>query len=387
MMDITSDNFVLLRTVYQGDNFGSSLQAFALKRYVEEQFGMSCLVIENKEKGLELVKQNITRKTINFIKSFCSPRLFVREWSVYLGKGKSTPKYSDGIIQKFAEYTESQIIPVYLSKKDLKKKAKNIGCKKVITGSDQVWSPVGPSLNYFNFLCFSPKSKNISYAASLGVDKVPYYNYLSFKKKIKRIKYVSVREENAQVLLKKQFHVDATCCLDPVLLVGTEFWKQHMTQRWSENYVFCYFLNCPSVVALEKIRYYQNRGIKVIVLSRMPFAEWDASVEILDDVGPFDFLSYVCNANAVLTDSFHGMAFSIVFSKDFFVFERDYGKSIPQVSRITSLLTMLNIEGRYISDGSTASNPEALNYSTIQSKLEEYRVKSAYFLSEAMKDE
>lgn len=386
-MSTTNDNFVLLRTVYQGDNFGSSLQAFALKQYVIKQFGVECLVIENRETGTALVRQNLNRKIVNLVKSFCSPKLFAGVWSAYFGKRRNTLRYSDGIIQKFAEYTESQIAPVYLSTKDLKEKARSVYCKKVIAGSDQVWNPTGPSLNYFNFLCFSPSSKNISYAASIGADKIPYYNYFSFKRKLKGIKHISVREEDARIMLKNQFNVDATCCLDPVLLVGTEFWKQYRSSQKSENYAFCYFLNHPSIAALDKIQYYQEKGVKVIVLSRIPVNEWNESVEILDNIGPFDFLSYISNANVVLTDSFHGMAFGIVFSKEFFAFERDYGKSIPQASRITSLLKMLNIEGRYIPQGTVANGSKKLDYSAIQSKLEELRIKSAQFLSEAMMDE
>lgn len=383
-----NDDFVLLRTIYQGDNFGSSLQAFALKQYVVKEFGLHCFVIENRETGFALIKQNMKRKIVNFFKSFCSPKLFVGVWSAYLGKKRNTPKYSAGIVEKFADFTKSQIVPVYLSKKEMKEKATNSLCKKVITGSDQVWNPMGPALNYYNFLCFSPRSKNISYAASMGTDKVPYYNYLSFKQKIKGIKHISVREEDARILLKKRFHVEAKCCLDPVLLVGTEFWKQYMSKKQKSKYVFCYFLNRPSAAALEQMRNYQESGMNICILSRILFTEHDDCIEIIDDIGPFDFLVYVNNASAVLTDSFHGMAFSIVFSKEFFVYERDYGKSIPQVSRITSLLSALNIEGRYITQDSFANNQHTvLDYSQIQTRLEELRIESARFLCEAMADE
>lgn len=375
---------MLLKTIFQGDNFGSSLQAYALKNYIQNTFNVDCIVIERKEVGYKAILFSLNNKLVNITKSLLSVRLFVESWTSHLSKGSRSPCFSAKILERFQKFTSEKIAPVYLSLYELKQLANQDDCLLCITGSDQVWNPTGTHINKENFLLFSPKGKNLSYAASIGASQIPYYNELSFRKGVSNIRFLSVREQTGQFLLQRKYGLKAQLCVDPVLLVGRYFWENYIKGSvHTEPYVFAFFLNKPSQEAMEMMKYYEKTGIVVKVLSRDGNNEYYGHSNRIENTDPFSFLTLVKEAYSILTDSFHGMMFSLIFEKDFYIFERNYGKHVSQSSRIESLLNRLSINARYIRKGNMGSSFDKLDYSRITPLLENDRIKSVQFLADA----
>ncbi|MDD3404398.1 MAG: polysaccharide pyruvyl transferase family protein [Hespellia sp.] len=382
--------YVLLNTVYRGDNFGSSLQAYALKKYVEEKFKVDCIIVERNEVGFMKKLCRLETVSVNFFKSFLSPRLFRDTWTSHFRKRCPQNRYSDAIQYNFMVFIEAELSPTYLSGKKMKELARSRSCLRCITGSDQVWNPTGTHLKKDNFLTFSPKSKNISYSASIGADKIPYYNYLPFRRYVSKINYISVREETAGQLLMNNFHISARVCVDPVLLAGKDFWIEKLKSiNMDTPFIIGYFLNKPSENAITEIRRNIANNRSVYVVSKCDFPQYVAGTKQVSDLSPFEFISYICHSECVLTDSFHGMLFSILFNKKFFVYERDYEKSVPQHSRIVSLLNGLNIADRYIRNdvASDTAVLDDIDYSMVNPIIEQMRKQSVSFLCEALRDE
>ncbi len=379
--------YVLLKTVFEGDNFGSSLQAFALKSFIENDLNTKCIVVVRCEKGIRAKILKLKSRAVSFVKCFLNLRLFVNIWSGHFNKNKAD-KYSEDIRKQFKAFTDNCIMPDYLSKKELKSLARRDNCIKCITGSDQVWNPTLAGVNPVNFLRFSPKSKNISYAASIGASEIPYYNYFAFKRNIKNINHISVREQDAKQLLYDNFGIEARVCLDPTLLAGKDFWiaKKENIQA-DKPYTFCYFLNKPSKQAVNMIKNKIAKNERVLVVSKKDFAEYVSGIQTINDVSPLQFVSYVCESECVLTDSFHGMVFSIMHNKPFYVFERDYENYIPQPSRIVTLLKELEISERYIFGDESSTEIGSIDYSKVNRVIEEKRKRSVEFLKELIGNE
>ena len=111
------------------------------------------------------------------------------------------------------------------------------------------------------------------------------------------------------------------------------------------------------------------------------------------DVGPVEFLNLINNARYVLTDSFHGSVFSILFHKDFIVFDRFRKNDRESTnSRIFSLMNIAGLENRHITEGVLSSETvfdvtnEKINYETVEDRLERERKKSIDYLIGAFSD-
>ncbi len=131
----------------------------------------------------------------------------------------------------------------------------------------------------------------------------------------------------------------------------------------------------------DRVHTYESEGNKIKVISRVRFEEFGTETQQIDKIAPFQFLTLINHADCILTDSFHGVVFSLIFEKEFLVFSRNYGKHISQSSRIISFLKELGIEDRYIEDDATKSIIiKNLNYSKINAIIEYRRKESSKFL-------
>lgn len=217
-----------------------------------------------------------------------------------------------------------------------------------ICGSDQIWN------YYFNnvyFLSFVPDNKmKISYAASMegGIKKQKVHDWII--KQINRINYVSVREKELIDVLSATKN-EVKYVLDPTLLLSEEEWGRKCAPiKTTERYILSYFLG--NNVAQRKVteQFAKKHGLKIYTIPFLNPTNTSADKNFGDkqliEVGPYELLSYIKNAEYIFTDSFHVTLFSNLFKKEFFVFSRE-GK--PNMSiRITSLLRIFSTEERFI---------------------------------------
>ena len=206
-----------------------------------------------------------------------------------------------------------------------------------------------------------------------------------YKRFISEIKYVSVREENAKRLIKEELNIDVNVCLDPTFLLTKEEWENIVKNNDSildgNNSIFVYLLE-PNKQQLDSITEYAKKISKKVVIPVVnPYYKYDDSAIIINQN---DFLNYIHKADLIITDSFHGMVFSIIFNKNFNIFKRfkDNDKN-SQNSRIDDLLALFNIsQDVYVNNN--IINHINIDYSIVNKLIEKEAKKSRDFLNKSL---
>lgn len=326
-------------------NYGSVLQAYALCEVINS-LGYDCEIIW--EDG-NLSKNYDFRPNKVFStgwKLLCHPKLMKSTFSSV--KQVQTKIISDETVRLFDNFVDSKVKRKFYSPKLMKKHAVGKMYDKFVCGSDQVWCSTTTYVDPLMYLRFVPEDKRIAYAPSLGRDYVPNYNARQMRRYINEIPDVSVREYTGQRLIKELTGRNVPVVVDPTLLLTKSQWnKIKVEPKVTGDYILCYFLSTPTRdTQMKLLQHIKNSGKTVIALnSRLEYFEEDINV-IYPDCGPQEFVGYISKADKVLTDSYHGMLFSIIYRKQFWSIEREYGE-FDQSSRQLSVLKMLNITDRY----------------------------------------
>ncbi len=254
----------------------------------------------------------------------------------------------------------------------------------IVSGSDQVWNPdlAEESLGCYLFdFPATAQTRRIAYAASIGSDSIDEAWHPMFRRCLERFDAISVRETSAVPLISALAAKEVTAVLDPTILIPLHQWhaiSSDMVIR--EPFLLVYSFGTPasfrnivhevsnatglSVVTLHKRKHYNNE------LGRFPYA------------GPQEFVGLFRKAAFVVTNSFHGTVFSVLFQKPFVsVINNKRG------SRLRDLLKALDLEERLIHvDSELPGNPiEDLDYRNIEARLTHLREQSIQFLSDALK--
>lgn len=209
-------------------------------------------------------------------------------------------------------------------------------------GSDQIWNPSYGTTSSLAFLSFAKKGTTVAIAPSFGVSTIPEERKDDFSKWISHIDYLSVREIAGQKIIKELTGRQAEVLLDPTMAIPVEEWKKMAkkpTCKLPEKYILCYFLGCMDKKTQKKNEEYSKKmGLPVVSLFNIE----EPDFYVLD---PNEVLYTIQKAEIVLTDSFHGSVFSILFHKDFTVFERNEGGA-SMISRLSTLLDKFGFEER-----------------------------------------
>lgn len=241
----------------------------------------------------------------------------------------------------------------------------------VLIGSDQVWNITHRYRPEF-FAEFAPSNvKKASYAASIGNYKYTDQQKNMLLKGLKDIYPISVRESSAKDFLNENFDIKANVHPDPVFLLNKEEWSSiAVSPSIKEKYVLCYALTRSDLMqkAMDKLK--KKYGYKIVVVSSQPNKFVKGDIHIYD-AGPCEFLGLFKNAECVLTTSFHGTAFSILFNKPFYNFTIDYYSS-----RTSDLLKKFEVTDRVPKTVDEIEIDE-MDY-TNANKIKEDYVKSAY---------
>ncbi len=260
-----------------------------------------------------------------------------------------------------------------------------------ITGSDQVWNPNFSSDS--TFLKFvDDRHRKISYAASIGVDSVEEEFLQYMVPLVDRLDAVSVREPSAVTILTGRVHKDVCCVLDPTLLLSKEKWEELCQPGKRKNdYIFVYLLgmseqNYRMVQSVAKTLH-----LRVVMI---PFGTMWLHREVLLlhgkwalSASPVDFLTLLHDARYVITDSFHGAVFSLLFHKDFCALERKNGnKSSRLNARLSDLLGTVGLEERLQRDAAGAAKvlQKEIDFEPVDARLAEKIEYSKGFLRRAL---
>lgn len=335
------------------DNYGSALQCYATKTFLQKN-EYECDVLYEFSYGYEKLKSRI--KHLSKI-ALCS--LLYRDFSKNrkqirnsaITSSKSLTSESKFLLNWFCE---TVLQPRGLEYSLLKDKRFADIYDYFIAGSDQIWGG-GYLVQPFFFLEFAPNEKKVALCPSFGSDTIKRFNVRHFKKSIVKFNKISVREESGQRIISELTGKKAPVLSDPVMLLDASDWHDFAKASNTNfhDYIFVHFLGIPSENAIESI----NRIAAVLKLNVVCFANTYDEYEKLTDHffssgSPYDYVSLIENASFVCTDSFHTSHFSIIFNKRFLTFDRTYGHSNKQSTRISNLLLNYQCGERFLHDDS-----------------------------------
>lgn len=255
------------------------------------------------------------------------------------------------------------------------------------TGSDQTWNSgwnngILPEL----FLKFVPDSvKKISYAASIGKNKLDDWEVEETKALLSRYQYISVREASAKDIIEKQLGLpSATHVLDPTLQVTREFWLSVLGNSYKPKYekgkyVLIYQLNTNPKFDQYAKEFARRKGWKLVRFCVRHYQGLRCGkAELIPNVE--DFVGLIANAGCVITDSFHATAFSCNMNTPMIcIYPNDYS------SRLASLLELVGLKHRHLTDYNDFSFVEntAVDFSHVIEVLERERKVGYDFLKKA----
>lgn len=206
-----------------------------------------------------------------------------------------------------------------------------------LAGSDQIWHPVLCREDFF--LQYAPDDrKKISYAASMGVLDIPTNNVKKFSKLLQNFDSFSVREKEMIPIIKKYTNKSIYHHVDPTFLVSAYSWREYSkSYDIDESYILVYALYWDRSFNQKLKELHEKTGYKIVSIQNSLRPIY-ANKRVMD-IGPKQFLWLMDHAEAVVTSSFHGTAFSVIFNKRFYPI---INPSSP--SRIAGLIKMLKVK-------------------------------------------
>lgn len=361
------------------NNYGGYLQCFALMA-----------VLKNMGHSPEVIYRRQNRRKISWRAKQFLKRILKK------GIGSSVPciipdqekelRYRGAKMMEFVDkYISPKTAPLY-SSKDFYECIEN-RYDAIIVGSDQVWRPdYGPKIqDYFLTDLHSEETILISYAASFGVDNPNYGNdeMKECGEALSRFKAVSLREKSGVEVINR-FGWKLNCCpsvvLDPTLLLNKESYLETLPHKDSpaKGKVFCYLLD-SSENAEQVVKYYYNsKGIESYNIINTDI--WKRQDYVMPSIE--EWLSGINDAEFVITDSFHGAVFSILFNKDFWVF----GNEKRGKTRFLTLLSNFGLEKRFIDMSKPMLLPDnPIEWTSVNKRLHDMRTESMAYLERALK--
>jgi hypothetical protein len=271
------------------------------------------------------------------------------------------PKYRkfDSFINKYYSHQTS----IIHNMQELRSRSFNYNC--LLVGSDQVWNPmISLDRCMAYFLDFgNPNMKRISYASSLGISQWPTekkYLLKDISRALYNFDAISVREKTGQRLLKEIFNLDAQLVVDPTMLHSG--YDEIVSDVSQTNNIVCYLL---------------NRTGEQLKASRFIAKQLNEKAQLLTSVYPVcgfeyvyppsieEWIKYIAGASLVITDSFHGVVFSLLYKRNFVVFAVNNGKN----SRLMDLLELVGLKNRYFTSFEELNKSNIYNYDVDYSQV------------------
>lgn len=378
-------NKIGIITIDKVNNYGAELQAFALQKKLEK-LGYACEIIDY------LYYKNWKYKDTNQSKPFVP--MSGKEQLAYWLKYRFANFLLDKVFPLFHQATRIRLKRFETFHRDNTKFSQpynsmaklyrtNLGYNTYIVGSDQVWNPSANSSIEPYFLTFAPKeAKKISYASSFGVSHIAPELQERFKKLLSNIDVISVRETSGVELVKQLTGRNAELVVDPTLLLNKQEWMPYMKvyPDMPKRYVLIYQLSDSNTIVKLAKQIGIERNIPVYRICKRAFhVKKDTGVINILDAGPAEFLFLIAHAEYVITNSFHGTAFSVNFSVPFYTVVSSAKKNN---SRMESLLASTGLLNRLLSDNIDINtvNINMPDFKEAQKKLQQVREQSIAFL-------
>ena len=373
---------------YQHKNYGSQLQSYA-----------TTVELARRNIDFEIIRYKKKTTPLLLIKSL--PRLlnpiFINDRIIETSQKKMMLKLHPQLAQdnavrnaafdKFSQSRFKKLSPVYYGYEQLREQSKKYTA--VMVGSDQLWSPSGITSNFYNLMFADDNTVKISYATSFGVSQInPKYHKI-YNTFLNRLDFISVRENSGKKIVEELSPNKAEVVCDPVILLDAEQWLKEIPNKrlYDEPYIFAYFLGKSAEYRDAVTKFAKQKGLKIVTEPHMDSynkADENFGDYTPFDIGPAEFVNLIRNAEYVFTDSFHGSVFSMLYQKQFLVFNRySDNSSSSKNSRIDSFCKNYGLsDRRYNVNIDDVENK--INYEDVLGKVDEHRQKSKAFLDRAL---
>lgn len=331
-----------IMTWFRYQNYGTALQATALANVIRNM-------------GYEPVEIDYKPRGINDASQFDISTTFTKGIT-FLKNHLNSPYQSSGKIQLYNSYLSSNLSVTIPCNTESELQSLNQMFDAFVCGSDQIWTPAGFDEKYFLSFVDNPE-KMVAYAPSIGLNEIKNPIVAQkMKALIGRFKYLSIREQQGAELIQKLYNKKAEVVLDPTLLVSPQEWEKiekqadYKNNSMPERYIICYFLGDYSRY-MEKVKAISNvLGIPYFVIPQFKLQAHKKDA-IPFEAGPAEFLRLWSHATYAITDSFHGLAFSLNYNIPFTVFKRFKDQdSLNQNSRIFNILRITGMENRLVDE-------------------------------------
>ncbi len=357
-------------TFHGSHNYGAMLQAYALQQKLIELKHEVQIVHFNPE---HVLLKNKRSQKISSLRD-----LFVRA-IVLLLSVQFTRRYEnfDSFMKQKMKLTRR-----YVDFDDLSNDPPKFDA--YVCGSDQIWN-IQNFINPVFFLRFAPKDiLKIAYAPSFGRDKIPKERKDILANWVSEFDAVSVRESSGVEILKEATGVAPVHVLDPVFLLTDSTWNNIAIEpNFKGKYLLFYSLEVSNNLSKLVKLISKRLNLPVVILGKGGSFVFTCKSKMAIDSGPAEFLGWFRHAAFVITNSFHAVAFSIIYQKPFYTIEHS-----THNARMESLLKMTSLNSRQIDDLDELklmSDIEitSINYSPVMQILEEEKAKSIAFLEDA----
>ncbi len=247
-----------------------------------------------------------------------------------------------------------------------------------LTGSDQVFNHKLTGMDGTYMLDFvTDKSRCNSYAASLGLHELDETVHRQYREWLNDFHYITVREKTAEAVLRQVLEREVKTVSDPCFLLEKAEWEKVAVEpKTKKPYIFVYELAMSKNVVAFAQKIAREKGLR-IVFAPFPMGKLAQGTYAID-AGPGEILGLIRHAEYVVTDSFHGTLFSILFNKRFYTHVAD--KKIG--SRISDLLEVCGLQDRLLTD--KANYEDAVDYDRVNDVIASYRECSQQALAEML---
>ncbi|WP_034549721.1 polysaccharide pyruvyl transferase family protein [Carnobacterium funditum] len=251
-----------------------------------------------------------------------------------------------------------------------------------MVGSDQVWNyKITNSDENFFLNKITNNIKKNSYAASFGISKIPKDKNEYYQKGLNNFNCISVREDTGAIIVEKYKQYKPEVVLDPSLLLNKEEWISVSDKsKLKYDYILIYQRAYSKTLIDFAKRISEENECKIITINGNPRQKVNGKNII--DAGPEEWLSLMNNAKYIVTNSFHGVAFSINLNKEFFVelLDEKFGVN----SRLDNIIKLFNLEDRLIKNN-LKKNLDKIDYLKVNEILEKNRIQSKKYIRNTLR--
>ena len=359
-------------TFHSGFNYGACLQAFALQTTLKK-YGYENEVINFETDAFVASREMFSRRPRR-LKEIIKNITRLPYWNSLHVRERMFNNYTFDVLNSTSRYrTETEVIH----------HAEDYEC--IICGSDQIWNLThlkdDPAITPLFFLNFPKKQRRVAFSASFAsFTKIAHLHEKEFLPWLKQFDAISVREISGVEYVKSK-GLDCTLTLDPTVLLDKEDYEPICAPRQIEGkYVLMFGWNTNKDLIEVAKKVSKELGLPVYNIVPPPRAMFCGIPRKLD-VGPCEFLSMIKHAEFVVTNSFHGTAFSTTF-------ERPYVSVVTGKAdtRMESLLSQLGLSDHLVTkDNIDVKKMLSTDYSKVREKKAALRQASFDFLKNALK--